>query len=81
MFPLLQFIDKVGRSCEAICEEIVLQVLNCFLQGDDVPFSSNVPFDTSFLSTSRSRVPLMNTEPRLFSQSVGCVFVEVILLA
>ena len=46
-----------------------------------MPFSRNVPFDTSFLSTSRSWVPIVNAEPFLFGQTVGYVFVEVIPLA
>ena len=46
-----------------------------------MPFSRSVFSDSSFLSTSRSRVPFITTELRLFSQSVGYVFVEVIPLA
>ena len=58
----------------------MIQVFNCFLQGDDVPLNRNMPFESSSFSTSRSRVPIVNAEPFLFSQSVGYVFIEVIPL-
>ena len=45
-----------------------------------MPFFRNVPFDSFFLSTPKSRIPIINTEPRLFSRTVGHVFVEVISL-
>ena len=39
---------------EAIRQELVVQIFNCFLQGDDVPLHRNVFFDSSFFSASRS---------------------------
>ena len=63
----------------AIRQELVLRVFNCFLQGDDVSFHRFLPFDSSFFSTSRSWVPVMNAEPSLFGQSVGHLIVKFIL--
>ena len=65
---------------EAIRQELVIQVFNCFLQDDDVPIHRNVFFGNSF-STPRSWAPIINTEPPLFGQSVGHVVVEVVLTA
>ena len=66
---------------EAIRQELVLEVFNCFLQGDDVPLPRNMFFDSSFSSTSRPWVPIVAAEPFLFGQSVGHVAINVILLA
>ena len=65
---------------EAIRQEMVFEVFNCFPEGDDEPFSRNMPFDSSFLSTSRSRVPIIDGEPSLFCQSVGHVVVKTVFL-
>ena len=65
---------------EAIRQEFVLEVFNCFLQRDDVPFSRNVPFDSSFFSTSRSMVPIVDTEPSLFCQADGHTVMNAIFL-
>ena len=66
---------------EAIRQELVLEVFNCFLQGNDVPLSRNMFFDSSCFSTSRPWIPIFNTEPLPFGQSVGHVVVKVIFLA
>ena len=43
---------------EAIRQELVLEVFNCFLQGNDVPLLRDMFFDSSFFSTPRSWVPI-----------------------
>ena len=45
-----------------------------------MPLPGKMFFDSSSYSTQRSWVPIVNTDPFLFSQSVGHVVVEVILL-
>ena len=45
---------------ETICQELVVQIFNGFLQGDDVPLRRNVLFDSSFFS--RSWVPIVDAE-------------------
>ena len=45
-----------------------------------MPLPGKMFFDGSSFSTPRSWVPIVNTEPFLFGQSVGHVVVEVILL-
>ena len=52
---------------EAIRQEFVLEVLNFFLQRDDVPFLRNMLFDGSFFSASMSRVPIVDAEPSVLS--------------
>ena len=51
------------------------------MQGDNAPCLRDLSFAGSVFSASRSWVPILNTEPLLFGQSVGHVVVEVILLA
>ena len=65
---------------EAIRQELVLEVLNCFLEGNDVPLLRIVLFDCSSFSTSKSWVPIKGTEPSLFGQPVGHVAVKMIFL-
>ena len=52
---------------EMIRQELVLKVLSCLLQCDDVPFPHNVLLDGSFFSASGSWIPLQNAEPPLFA--------------
>ena len=40
----------------------VLEVLNCILQSNDVPFPRNVFFDGAFFSSPRSMIPVQNAE-------------------
>ena len=40
----------------------VLEVLNCLLQSNDVPFPRNVFPDGAFFASSRSRIPVQNAE-------------------
>ena len=61
---------------EAVRQEIVLEVFNCFLWCDDVPFSRNVPLDSSFFFTSGSTVPIVDAEPSLLGQAVGHVVIK-----
>ena len=58
---------------------IVLEVLNCLLQGNDVPFPRDVFFDGAFFASSRSRVPVQNAEACLLKQLVWHVVVRAIL--
>ena len=61
---------------ETICEELVIKVSSCFLQGDDVPLPRNVFFDRSFFSASRSWVPIVDAEPLQFGRSIRYIVVE-----
>ena len=42
--------------------DVRLEVLNCLLQSNDVPFHRNVFFDGAFFASSRSRIPVQNAE-------------------
>ena len=54
--------------------------IQLLLVGDDVPFSRNMPFDSSFFSTLRSRVPIVDAGPFLFCESVGHLVVKTFFL-
>ena len=57
----------VVSHMEAVRQKVVLEVLDGFLQRDDVPFPRNVTFNSSCFSTSRTRFSTFDAEPRLFS--------------
>ena len=57
----------------------VLEVLNCLLQSNDVPFHRNVFFDGAFFASSRSRIPVQNAAACLLKKTVGHVVVKAIL--
>ena len=59
---------------------LVIKVFNCLLQGDDVPFHRNVPFDGCFFPASESWVPIVDTEPLLFGQAIGHIGIEAVFL-
>ena len=73
----VSFLNKIAQplQCvhvEAIRQELVLEVFNCFLQGDDVPLHRDTFFDSSFLFHAEVLGSnYKKTEPLLFGQSVG----------
>ena len=56
--------SKVGHV-KMIRQKVVFEVLNCFLQGDDMPFSRNVFLNGAFFPSSWSRIPAQNAESPL----------------
>ena len=54
---------------EAMRQKIVFELL----PGEVMSFSGNMTFDSSFLPTTRSRVPIVEAELSIFCQSVGHV--------
>ena len=72
--------NSTVRHMEAIRQELVVHVFDCFLLSDYVPLLRNLFFDSSFFSKPRSWVPILNTEFFLFGQSVGHVVGEVVAL-
>ena len=51
---------------EPVREKLVVRILNRLLQGDHVPLSCNLIFDSALLfSTSRSWVPVVDAQPLL----------------
>ena len=67
------------RHMEMTCEVFVLEVLDCLLQDDDVPFHRDVVFDGAFFASSRSSVPVQNAEACLLKQTVGHIVDKAIL--
>ena len=50
---------------KAFMKDSVVDVVRSFLQGDEVPLSRNLFFDSIFCVSSRSRIPVVNTKPPL----------------
>ena len=66
---------------EPIREKLVVNILNRFLQGDDVPFSCNLFLDSALSSTPRSWIPVVAAQPFLYGWPVGHAAVEVTFLS
>ena len=49
-------------NVEVIREALVLEVLDRFLEGKNVPFPRNVFFNGTFSASSRSRIPAQDAE-------------------
>ena len=54
--------SSVVGHVEPVREKLMVDILNCFLQRDDVPFPRNLLLDGSFPSTSGSWVPVVDAE-------------------
>ena len=51
---------------EPVREEFVVNVLNCFLQCDDMPFACDLFLNSALSSTSRSWIPVVDAQPFLY---------------
>ena len=58
--------SSVVGHVEPIREKLVVNMLNRFLQGDDVPLACDLLLDGAFSSTSGSWVPVVDAEPFLY---------------
>ena len=72
-------IASVVGNAKVIRETLVLEVLNRFVEGNDVPFACNVLFNGTFSASSRSRVPAQDAEACLLEKTVWHAVVEAIL--
>ena len=52
--------SSVVSYVEPVREELVVNIIKCLLQGDDVPFSCNLFLDSALSSTSRSWIPVVD---------------------
>ena len=55
------------RHVKMTRQVFVLEVLNCLLQSDDVPFPRDVFLDGTFFASPRSQIPAQNAEPPLLA--------------
>ena len=47
---------------EPVREELMINIFNRLLQGNDMPFPCNLLLDSAFFSTSGSWVPIVDAE-------------------
>ena len=59
----------VSGHVEAICEKFVVDVVRRFLQGNDMPRSYNLLFESNFISPTGSRVPVVDVESLLHNRT------------
>ena len=56
---------KVGHV-KSFLKNIVINIVRCFLQSNNMPFPRNSFLKCVFLSTSGPRVPVVDAEPFLY---------------
>ena len=60
---------------EAIREKLVVNVVRCFLEGNDMPSSCNLLFEGIFFSPTESRVPVVDAESPLHNRTGSKVLI------
>ena len=68
--------SSVVSYVEPVREELVVNILNRLLQGDDVPFPCNLFLDSALFSTSRSWIPFVDAQTLLNGWAVWHAAVE-----
>ena len=58
--------SSVVGQLEPICHNIMVDILNCFLQCDDMPLAGDLLLNSDFSSTSVSWCPSVTAEPESF---------------
>ena len=58
--------SSVVGHVEPVREELVVNVFNRLLQGDDMPFSCNLFLDSAFVSSMGSWIPVVDAQPFLY---------------
>ena len=57
--------SSVVGHMEPIREKLAVNILNCFLQCDDVPLAYDLPLKSTFFSPWCSWIPVVDAEPFL----------------
>ena len=57
--------SSVKGHVEPICKEAMIDIINRFLHGKDMPLACNLFFDGIFFSASEPRVPVVDAESLL----------------
>ena len=65
---------------EPTSKNVMVNIFNCFLQRDDVPLACDLFLKSTFFSTSRSWIPVVDAESFLHRRTIRHFVVEVILL-
>ena len=72
--------SSVVGHVEPICQNIMVNIFNCFLQCDDVPLACDLFLNSTFFSTSRSWIPVVDAESLLHRRTTRHVVVEAVHL-
>ena len=60
-------------NVEPIREKLVVNILNRFLQSDNMPFPCSLLFDSALLFTPRSWIPVVDAQPFCTDERFGTV--------
>ena len=61
----------VMAHVEPICQNIMIDILNCFLERDDMPPACDLLFEGIFFSASGPWAPVVDTQPLLHRRTIG----------
>ena len=56
---------RIVGHVKSLMKNIVFNIIRCFLQGNNMPFSGNLLLKSVFLSTSGPRIPVLDAVPLL----------------
>ena len=62
--------SSVVSHVEPTSKNVMVDILRCFLQGDDVPPACNLLFEGTFFSTWGPWVPIVDTQALLHGQTI-----------
>ena len=72
--------SSVMGHVQPICKNVMIDILRCFLQRDDMPLGCDLLLKGIFLPTSRSWIPVVDAESLLHKRTVRQIFVEAVCL-
>ena len=72
--------SSVMGTVEPTSKNVMVDILRCFLQSDDVPPACNLLLEGIFFSASGPWIPAVDTQPLLHKRTIGDTFVEAVSL-
>ena len=71
---------SVMGHVEPTSKNVMVDLLRCFLQSDDVPPACNLLLEGIFFSASEPWIPVVDTQTLLHRRTIGCIFAEAVCL-
>ena len=72
--------SSVMSHVEPICKNVMIDILNRVLQGDDVPLACDLFLKSIFLPTQGSWIPVVDAESLLHRRTIRHILVEALRL-
>ena len=68
--------SSVMGHMEPTSKNVMVDILRCFLQSDDVPPACDLLLEGIFFSASRPWIPVVDTQTLLHKRTIGYAFVD-----